>query len=285
LEEAFGAINDLEGVVVASPPAFHVEQSIAALDRGLPVLLEKPVAPEYASAKQLATKVAESNIPLLLGYTWRWWPPLRQIRELVQQQAVGNIHYVRFVMAAHLADWHPWERYQDFFMASRELGGGALLDESHWIDLMLWLFGLPRDVLARIEKISDLEIDSDDNVDMLFAYTDGLRVAIHLDLHSRPHEKYIRLVGSEGTILWTVEPNQVAVSREVAEVWKVTDYDCERNDMFKSVAAEFESVLEGRKPQTCTIEDGLRVMNIIDAARKSHAYGRVVRLGEEAAEP
>jgi predicted dehydrogenase len=41
-------------------------------------------------------------------------------------------------MSAHLADWHPWERYQDFFMAQAALGGGALLDESHFLDLMLW---------------------------------------------------------------------------------------------------------------------------------------------------
>ena len=61
-------------------------------------------------------------------------------------------------------------------MARRELGGGALLDESHWIDLMLWLFGMPASVSGRIDKISELEIDSDDNVDLLFAYNNGPRI-------------------------------------------------------------------------------------------------------------
>ena len=59
-----------------------------------------------------------------------------------EANAVGGLRHARFVMSAHLADWHPWERYQDFFMASRDQGGGALLDESHFIDLMLWFFGV-----------------------------------------------------------------------------------------------------------------------------------------------
>ena len=74
-------------------------------------------------------------------------------------------------------------------MARREMGGGALLDESHWIDLMLWLFGMPSRVSGRIEKISDLEIDSDDNVDLLFAYDAGPRVSIR----SHPQRASIRL--------------------------------------------------------------------------------------------
>ena len=76
---------------------------------------------------------------------------------------------VTFTMSAHLADWHPWERYQDFFMSNAAMGGGALLDESHWLDLMLWFFGMPDRLFAKIEKLSDLEIETDDNVDMQIA--------------------------------------------------------------------------------------------------------------------
>jgi predicted dehydrogenase len=103
-------------------------------------------------------------VPLLLGYTWRWWPSLLKVKDLVAQQAVGQLRHVKFTMAAHLADWHPWERYQDFFMASEALGGGALLDESHWLDLMLWFFGMPQKLFAKVEKISDLEIETDDQL-------------------------------------------------------------------------------------------------------------------------
>ena len=276
------AASPYDGVVIGSPPHVHVRQSVAALERGLPVLLEKPVAPDLTGARRLAAAVGTASVPLLMGYTWRWWPPLRKVRALLGEGVIGTIRHVQFHMSAHLADWHPWERYQDFFMARRELGGGALLDESHWIDLMLWLFGMPAQVSGRIEKISDLEIDSDDNVDLLFAYDDGPRVSMHLDLYGRPHEKFIRFVGSEGTLLWSADPNQIRIGRGWQQDWESTTFDCERNDMFVATAREFLDAVAGEPPQTCVIEDGVRVLEIVESARRASSEGRVVTLENSA---
>ena len=272
------AARDLQGVVIGSPTAYHVPQCIQALDAGIPVLLEKPVAPDLAATQQLAAAVERCKAPLLLGYTWRWWPPLAQVRSLLTANTIGTVRHVRFVMAAHLADWHPWERYQDFFMAHAEQGGGALLDESHWIDLAVWFFGMPETVSARIERISDLDISSDDNVDMLLGYPRGLRVSLHLDLFARPHERTIRFSGEKGTILWTANPNRVAVAHDADGTWQETNHTCERNDMFVATAREFLRVARGEVQPSCTIADGERVLRVIEAARASHTTGAVVRL-------
>lgn len=272
------AASSYDGVVIGSPPHVHVRQSLAALDAGLPVLLEKPVAPDLAGARRLAAAVNGASAPLLMGYTWRWWPPLRKVRALLGDGAIGTIRHVQFHMSAHLADWHPWERYQDFFMARREMGGGALLDESHWIDLMLWLFGMPSGVSGRIEKISDLEIDSDDNVDLLFAYDGGPRVSMHLDLYGRPHEKFIRFVGSEGTLFWSADPNQVRIGRSSQQDWEIETFACERNDMFVAVAKEFLDVLGGKPSAMCSIEDGVRVLEVVEAARRASREGCAISL-------
>jgi predicted dehydrogenase len=278
VENALSGSEQFHGVVVASPPAFHVDQAIAALDTNLPVLLEKPVSPDATSARKLARACNSSGTPLLLGYTWRWWPPLRHAKAKLESGSIGNLRHIRFTMSAHLADWHPWERYQDFFMSNQELGGGALLDESHWIDLALWFFGMPRSVYARIEKISDLEIDADDNVDMILEFDDGLRATLHLDLFGRPHEKSILFVGEQGSCRWTESPNCVAFSGEQADGWDETLFECERNDMFMSVAEEFLGVLDGKRLPTCTIEDGVRVLDVIEAARRSHEDGQCISL-------
>ncbi len=272
--------DTFDGAVIGSPTAFHVDQGIALLDAGVALLLEKPVAPDWQGAERLRAKARETGVAVLLGYTWRWWPPLGQVRQLLSDGEVGAMRHVRFVMSAHLADWHPYEPYNAWFMASKEQGGGALLDESHWIDLCLWLFGLPERVFARIETISDLEISSDDNVDMVLTYPDNLRVSIHLDLYGRPHEKSIRFSGEGGTVWWTADPNRVAVGKDWSETWDETLYDCERNDMFVAVAKEYLAVLEGSAPATCTLDDGLDVMRVIEAARLSAAEGREVGIGE-----
>jgi predicted dehydrogenase len=273
LEVALKKAENLSGVVVCSPPKFHVEQSIMALNAGLPVLLEKPVTPDLMSCRALYERV-EHGGKLLLGYTYRWWEPVRRLKSLLDSGKIGAPRYARFYMSAHLADWHPWEPYQDFFMASRELGGGALLDESHFIDLMLWFFGKPERLFARVEKISDLEIGTDDFVELSAVYPRGLRVGIHLDLIGRPHDKQIVVTGERGTIQCLFDPNEIRFSNSPEPRWETEPFALERNDMFIAVTREFLQLIDGsRSRSTCTIADGLKTLEIIEACRESQRSG------------
>ena len=160
------------------------------------------------------------------------------------------------------------------------LGGGALLDESHWIDLMLWLVGKPDWVMGEVNRISKLEIETDDNVDVLAGLADGTRVSLHLDLYGRPHEKSIRFQGEEGTLLWSDDPSRIAIGRGSAKDWQEETFTCERNDMFFAVANEFLEMVSGAPPRTCTIDDGVEAMRVIEAVRRSSAEGRRVKIEE-----
>ena len=271
----------LDGVVIASPTAHHVPQAVAALQAGLPVLLEKPVGVDLAGGRALGRVLADAGRPLLLGYTWRWWPALQRIRTLLAEGAIGEVRHLRCTLSAHLADWHPWEPYQDFFMASRALGGGALLDESHWIDLALWLLGPATDVFADVDRISDLEIDTDDNVDLVLRHAGGARTVLHLDVHGRPHERSVTVSGSEGTIRWSDRPDVVAIGRgEGQGTWTEEPFDSARNDMFVAVAGEFLDTIAGSRAPSCTLDDGLRVLEVVEAARRSSDEGRRVPIAE-----
>jgi len=275
LQAALGSGGRWDGAVVGSPPSLHVDHCLALAAAGLPILLEKPVCPTLAEGERLAERLGDH--PLLLGYTYRWWPPLVELREWLAEGRIGRPLRATFTMSAHLADWHPWERYQDFFMASRALGGGALLDESHFLDLLLWLFGAPSRLFARVERLSDLEIDTDDNVDVLAAWDDGLRVSVHLDLYGRPHEKLLTVTGEEGTIRWSFEPNELALGTGPAQQWETRRWELERNDMFVGVARELLELLDGRTDLTCTLDEGLDVLRLVEACRESSASGRDVR--------
>jgi predicted dehydrogenase len=280
IAEALAEAGDYTGVVIASPPRFHVEQAMAFLQRGIPVLLEKPVSPDLASARQLEELSKHVQAPLMLGYTYRWWPPFLELRRRLAEQILGPPRRAQLVMSAHLADWHPWERYQEFFMASRELGGGALLDESHFIDLMVWLFGMPQALWGRVEHLSELEIDTDDNVEVLALYPDNFRVSIHLDLYGRPHEKSVSVVGERGTLKCLFDPNELRFSSDAEGNWEVDSFACERNDMFVALAREFLDVLCGQQAPSCTVHDGVQVLRCVEAARKATREERTVRLAE-----
>ena len=264
-----------DGVVIASPPNFHVDQILKVLERcSCPVFSEKPLSTDATSAERLEPHAHR----ILLGYTYRWWPPLSVYRSQLNDGVIGTIRNLRFVMSAHLADWHPWEAYQDFFMAKRELGGGALLDESHFIDLMLWFLGTPTSVFAQVDTISDLEIDADDNVDILISYASGTRVNLHLDLIGRPHERSITAVGELGTLVYSYEENTISVGRSGEQAWDRQSFECERNDMFMSAAREFVELIDAPdRDKTCTVIDGIAALKIVDACRESSTSGRRIK--------
>lgn len=276
VDAALAGAATVDAVVIASPTARHPSQARAALAAGVPVLVEKPLAATLAEARDLAATPGASD-RLLLGYTWRWWPALRRLCDLVHDGAIGRPLGMRCVLAAHLADWHPWERYQDFFMARADLGGGALLDESHWIDLALWVLGPVRDVSADVDRVSDLEIETDDNVELVLRHEGGARSNLHLDLHGRPHERSVTVVGTDGTLRWSDAPNEVAFGR--GDTWTREPFADERNDMFVAVARDLLAMIGGGRAP-CGPEDGLRVLEVVEAARTSSAGGRRVPIAE-----
>ena len=273
LEQALSAA-EYDGFVIASPPVYHVDQALRMLAAQRKwVLCEKPLSINADDARKLALHADR----IILGYTYRWWPPIQSLRKLLHSGTIGPLRSLRFVMSAHLEDWHPWEKYQDFFMSRRELGGGALLDESHFIDLMLWFLGTPDRIYAQVDKLSGLEIDSDDNVDILISYANGIRVNMHLDLIGRPHERSITAVGECGSAVYSYEENALKVSHTSAQNWDAEHFDCERNEMFVGAANEFLALIRGTT-QTCScrVNDGILALRLVDDCRTSARTGRVV---------
>ena len=276
IEEALNR-DTFDGAIVCSPTLFHPMQSLLLIQAGIPVLVEKPLAINLSEAERLKYSIDNFKGKLLLGYTWRWWEPLRTVKKMLIEKKIGHVRYVHFNMSAHLADWHPWERYQDFFMSSKKLGGGALLDESHWIDIMIWFFGMPNSISGYVSKLSELEIETDDNVDLL-CHFESLSVTIHLDLFGRPHDKSIRFLGDKGSILWTAEPNRISLCNQAIPIWEEYNYEHQRNDMFIRLAEEFIDVIDDKLDIGCSVDDGINVLKIIEAARKSTILKKTIKI-------
>ena len=60
--------------------------------------------------------------------------------------------------------------------------------------------------------------------------------------------------------------------------WKIETFNYDRNDMFVSVVEEFLNILAGESIQTCTIEDGIRVLNLIETARQSSTVEKIIKI-------
>jgi len=261
--------QEFDAVLVCSPPVYHVDQTIWALKLGKKVFLEKPIGINFEQCKSL---LKYDYKKIFIGYTYRWNPQFIMLKKDIEIGVVGKLHYANFVIGMNLEDWHPWENYQDFFMSSLELGGGALLDESHFIELVIDLFGLPEKITSIQSKISSLEIETDDYVFAQFQYK-NLVVDIKLDLFKRPHESYIQVYGENGSIFcdFIKKANVTTTNKSYTDSTpSLCQFDYERNDLFVSMIKDFIHFVNSESELArVPISRGLDVMLVIDKIRKA----------------
>lgn len=268
----------LDGVFICSPPVFHVNQTIWALSHGFKVFLEKPVGTNMLECQEVL-KYAHHNI--FVGYNYRWNPQFIKLQNDLSLGLIGKPYYANFVIGMHLEDWHPWENYRDFFMSSANLGGGALLDESHFLELIIELFGLPNAIIGLQSKISDLDIDADDYVASHFKYKD-LLLDLSLDLFRRPHESYIEVYGAKGNLRCDfISKTTTLTSNESYAKFKSSQeqFHYSREEIFFTMLKDFLNFIESTNtPPRVSFLRGYEVMSLIDQIRNSSksSLGRVI---------
>ena len=117
-----GAVPRPDGIVLATPNRLHVEQTLACIERGFPVLLEKPLAPNVADGERLARRVREMGARVLVGHHRTHGSILRCARETIASGALGRI-----VAVTGSALFYKPDGYFDEAPWRREPGGGPIL--------------------------------------------------------------------------------------------------------------------------------------------------------------
>ena len=278
LEEALQQRWD--GVVVCTPPSSHVPVAAAAVKHGAHVLVEKPLSNSLEGTPELERLVRENGVTLTTGYTYRFWPALNKFRDLVLEGAIGRVYSVRIIFSEYLPDWHTWEDYRSFYMASQELGGGALLDESHTVDFARWIFGEVAEVAAVNGRVSNLEISSDDLGELVLRFRSGAVGSIHLDIFGRSYQKSMEAIGERGNLRWDYYQNKVELYHAEGRRWETFLFNDERNFMFLQEDQHFLRCIEGKATPRVDLQDGLRTLRCVLAARESSRTGRFVPCGE-----
>ncbi len=212
----------LDAVVVSTPPALHYEQARAALERGLHVLLEKPMTLTAPEADELVVLAKRRERMLAVALNPPYWSHTRTAREAVATGTIGRVesaalHWVGNVEAvfgrAPLPADMPGVVRPTLYRGDPELsGGGHLLDTgSHLISEMLWVTGLAaRTVSAQMD---DPTLDMRASVQVMLDGDTPCDVVCVGD--SRHPERRIRnqYFGSEGTLTIEGMPFRVTVER------------------------------------------------------------------------
>jgi predicted dehydrogenase len=257
-----------DAVLVCSPPVLHVVQAIRALRAGAHVFIEKPLSDRMDGVEALREETAKRGATVQVGYNLRFHPAIQKLKELVDECAVGKILWAHVEAGSYLPDWRPWQDYRKSYTARRELGGGILLDGSHEIDYVTWLFGAPQEVACMAGQVSQLEVNVEDCATVLLRFSDGTRADVHLDFIQRSYSRYCSLIGPEGKVQWDLLGNSVQIVRPGKEA-EITKFDFEINAGYVAELSHFiECARTGARPRF-TLEDAILTLRIALAARAS----------------
>lgn len=168
--------ENLDGVVVAVYHAAHFEVAQACLQRGLHVMLEKPMVLSADHARQLVELARRQNRELIVGYPWHYTPHTLRARELLQSGDLGEVRYINSMFASMVLALYRGEdrSYESFFQypvvgpgdvysdPERSGGGQGHLQVTHSAALIFFMTGLrPVTVMALMDNM-DTRVDVTD---------------------------------------------------------------------------------------------------------------------------
>lgn len=264
----------IDAIFICTPPSLHTDGVQRALVANLDVLVEKPLATELESAAELVAKVEQQGRILAVGYNLRFHAGLREAKRLIDSGALGRTLIVRAEFGQYLPDWRPSQDYRDGYNAKASLGGGILLDQSHEIDYVRWIFGEVVAVSAVTARLSDLAIDVEDTA-LIHARLEGGAVAeIHLDSVRRDYRRSCTVIGTEATLEWDLR-HGVCVRRPGGNVER-SQIAPDVNDMYLMEARDLLDRIRTRQIPEANGRTALRVLEITLAARRSAIEKREV---------
>ena len=278
IEEAL--THSPRAAIIASPASLHRDTAEGFLTAGVPVLVEKPLADTLAAAERIAAAAKSAAVPAMVGYNLRFSPIFAKAKAAFEAGEIGDVPHARFSVGQYLPDWRPTQDYRKTVSARADLGGGALLELSHEIDLACWFFGLPDRVYAEGGQLSALEIDVEDVVELTLRYENPARiVTVGLDFLARAPRRQILLTGADATLSADGIAQSVRIERGGGSQPETSSFaPLDPNAAYMAEMTHFLDCVENGGSPSPSVENGLDVMRIVEAARRSMKDGRAIAM-------
>lgn len=148
--------HDLDGVVIATPSALHSHQAVAALEQGLAVFCQKPLARDAEETRRVLHAAREADRLLAVDLSYRQVEALRAAQAMVAEGEIGLVHSLDLVFHNAYGPDKPW------FTKPELSGGGCLIDlGTHLVDLALWFTGAEEYAVetARMLSLQGYEVE------------------------------------------------------------------------------------------------------------------------------
>ena len=308
LDALFGA-EPLDALVVLAPNRLHYGYAMAAIERGLHVLCEKPLAMTSAEARRLTDAAEAAQLVTMCPFTYRFMPVSRWLKELVEDGYLGRPYHLNL---RYFADYGRAGKYMwrfDLGEAGAGIGGDL---GSHWTYLARWYFGEIAAVTAVFGRALERGARPDgatydaaeDSAMILLEFQSGATGSLHVSAVAHEPSPFgqlhqMELHGSEGTLHAVCDWDRLqrvdgcrAGEPSVREL-PIPDriFDGARRDTvthtykdtFRDhdvMARGFVTAITSGTPASPDFRDGLAVQRVVDAASRSAREGRRVTIAE-----
>ncbi|MDQ3679483.1 MAG: Gfo/Idh/MocA family oxidoreductase [Actinomycetota bacterium] len=278
------SVPGLEAVHVATPVVMHMPFAVAAAERGLHVLCEKPLADNLEDARRIESAIGSAGVVGAVDWELR----MKESRQRVIQRAREVVGKPRMASVSLVQDDHAEPDSRPYtWVHDATMGGGRIQGYGvHDLDLLLQLFPEVEAVAAATEvgvpmrSTGDAEmrrVTAEDTYGILLRFRGGgLGVVSLVSTAHHGRGDVIELHGDEGTVRLDAD-QRVWWARAGEELQCEGPLDSSSTEAFKAVARNFwAAVRQGAAPDP-SLEEGLRVQALFDAIRVADVERRWVR--------
>jgi predicted dehydrogenase len=270
--------EDLDIVSIATPNKFHKPLALAALKKGAHVFCEKPMAMNAEEAREMlaAAKIADRRI--MIDFSFRFTPQSWQLKKEVDAGTLGDIYYAdtRWLRRRGLPGFGGW------FGKKSMSGGGPLIDLGvHRLDLALWLMGYPKPtwvmgstynpIASRLAKEKNMEFDVEDFATAVIKFDTGATLNLTASWASNIKEAELmetRLLGTKGGLVQRNRNGGYDFEAELYIERNGSQFNMQPDSNTSDVptaVGHFADCITNNTPHTATGEEGLIVMELLDA--------------------
>ncbi|PAU83396.1 oxidoreductase [Halorubrum salipaludis] len=300
-EEESALYDACDAVLVTTPNRFHEEYAVSALEAGLDVLLEKPLAHSLESAERIAEAARDAEGFCMAGFNNRFAEPVQVLKEYQAEGRFGETTHVEanYVRRRGVPGRGSW------FTSGEVAGGGALIDIGvHAIDLALYFLDHPevvevsgetrsefggRDDYAYIDMWGDDAgaegFDVEDSASAFVRTAGGATVSLEVAwATNRPTNDGFAVRGTEAGATYDRGSEELTLHEATAfdgdhHHFSDAEIETRAGDSHAAEQAAFlEAVAAGEAPDINTVEEALSVQRVIDAIYRSSERGEAVRL-------
>jgi predicted dehydrogenase len=270
--------EQIDGVLIASPVGYHIENALDCVHHNVPFLMEKPLAINAEQAEPLISELRMKPLPNMIGYMARNIDSFREGKKIIESGALGTVLNVKgTVYVSQLFKQGKGWRYDP------KISGGGVLESqgSHLLDLLYWYFGNVKKVNAETQSVYSRGIEDFSHV--MLTFESGLKGWIDASWSvrfKRKMELRLDILGENGSLVISDDTLDLFLDSAVGNYREGKTF-LSANDLFSGVyidvgGAKFtyqdqefiKAVLEHRETSP-SINDGFHIQKIVDACYKS----------------